>query len=474
MPEEAPALVDGKVSVPVPGAARGFDVLVTMASSCAEVDAWLQRRVAGGSSVDPARLDWARAAWTVPGVAHTQPELFAADAGSGASGRPAGASSSSSSSSSRAPGASSAFWRDGGGDSAGAAAASSKAPAAAAPPPVLEFRDDITPGVGALMARDAPSASRPPVVGLDCEWRPSFRAGATARPIALLQLSWGRAVLLVPLLRLDGFPVSLRALLECGNVLKAGVGVQGDAVKLSRDYGVACRGVIDVAEVHIVATRAEEGGPAAAPVSEAKRAAATKELRARAGPPGGLLASPRVFAAAADFLAAGRKYQAVSLRAMTAAYCGVESWKSKRTTMSNWESFPLQRRQLEYASLDAWAGAAIADGLFSRGVLDAGMARALSTDIEAEAAGDAAKGRADALAQPVGSAADVGRGRPPADGKAKGKGHSSSRSEKRPAAGRPRGGSARRGRGGSPSAKRPRAPRQDALAQAEAMLGGAL
>ena len=55
--------------------------------------------------------------------------------------------------------------------------------------------------------------------------------------VFLLQVAW------------TGVTPKLRALLEDGSVLKAGVAASGDAMKLWRDYGVACGGIIDLCQL---------------------------------------------------------------------------------------------------------------------------------------------------------------------------------------------------------------------------------
>lgn len=53
----------------------------------------------------------------------------------------------------------------------------------------------------------------------------------------------------------------------------------------------------------------------------------------------------------------------VGLQRLVRAIVGVELVKSKRVTMSDWSQVPLSMKQLNYASRDAWAGAAVIENL---------------------------------------------------------------------------------------------------------------
>jgi hypothetical protein len=53
----------------------------------------------------------------------------------------------------------------------------------------------------------------------------------------------------------------------------------------------------------------------------------------------------------------------VGLQRLVRAIVGVELVKSKRVTMSDWSQVPLSMKQLNYASRDAWAGAAVMENL---------------------------------------------------------------------------------------------------------------
>ncbi|KAF7023576.1 hypothetical protein CFC21_036066 [Triticum aestivum] len=83
------------------------------------------------------------------------------------------------------------------------------------------------------------------VVGLDVEWRPSFR-GLPPGPVALLQLCVGRRCLVFQILRADYVPDSLFDFLADGRFTFVGVGVYGDAQKLSAHYGLQVTNAVDL------------------------------------------------------------------------------------------------------------------------------------------------------------------------------------------------------------------------------------
>ena len=142
-------------------------------------------------------------------------------------------------------------------------------------------------------------------IGLDVEWRPSFRPGP-CRPAAVLQLSTGRTALICHIFHVTHVPDSLRRVLGDASLFKSGVGVLDDARKLFLDYGIVVAGCVDPAAVM---------------------------LHRRWEAPHGL-----------------------SLRALAQQWLAMPTWKNKRVTLSNWEAAPLSHKQQIYAALDAWVG----------------------------------------------------------------------------------------------------------------------
>jgi len=142
--------------------------------------------------------------------------------------------------------------------------------------------------------------AREAVLGLDCEWRPTFRPGQPPSPTALVQLSSASVCVLFPVAHLRACPPRLAALLNDGAVWKVGCGVRGDVERLLRDLGVTVRGIFDAA----VAGQA-------------------------------------------------LGYASPGLKGLCAAF-GVALHKTKRVSLSNWEARPLQQRQQDYAAQDAF------------------------------------------------------------------------------------------------------------------------
>ncbi|KAK9832852.1 hypothetical protein WJX81_007824 [Elliptochloris bilobata] len=189
------------------------------------------------------------------------------------------------------------------------------------------------------------------VVGFDIEWRVTFKAGATLRRTAVIQLCYqvpqggrgpgaaaeapgeqaagpcasapeahgapgaperasgrGCECLILHVAR-SGITSQLSALLSSPDLAKAGVGISGDAQKLARDYpGLACAGAVCLSEL------------------------ANQRLSSASRPP-----------------------ERWSLARLTAEVLFRRLDKRQALRMSNWEAVPLTAAQRAYASADAFA-----------------------------------------------------------------------------------------------------------------------
>ena len=89
------------------------------------------------------------------------------------------------------------------------------------------------------------------MIGLDLEWKALMVTGAPPCKTATIQLSTSDRVLVLQLSAMSGrqLPPALRALLEDAAVVKAGVGILNDGIKLRRDFGVRCNGLLDLSKL---------------------------------------------------------------------------------------------------------------------------------------------------------------------------------------------------------------------------------
>lgn len=86
-------------------------------------------------------------------------------------------------------------------------------------------------------------------LGLDCEW--VNEKGRDTHPVALLQIATPlNDCFLIRLCQMKGtLPRILKEILEDRNILKFGVGIQDDAKKLNRTYGMNVSGCVDLRHV---------------------------------------------------------------------------------------------------------------------------------------------------------------------------------------------------------------------------------
>ncbi|EUC67257.1 3'-5' exonuclease [Rhizoctonia solani AG-3 Rhs1AP] len=150
--------------------------------------------------------------------------------------------------------------------------------------------------------------------GFDIEWKPCFVRGMPESPIALLQLARPDQIFLIQLTAMESFPPRLRHVLENYEIIKAGVGIAGDAKKLWRDYGVSLLGAVELSKL--------------ARVTDSPRWAATKPN------------------------------ELIGLARLVQIYHSYQMRKSMKVKLSNWE-LALNPNQIEYAASDALAGATL-------------------------------------------------------------------------------------------------------------------
>ena len=163
-------------------------------------------------------------------------------------------------------------------------------------------------------------------LGFDIEWPVAFVTGQPPLPVATVQLAT-RADVYVFQVGQPALPPRLRELLEDRSIPKAGVGISNDGLKLRRDFGVRCGGLLDLSQ-----------------------------LAARTLPDG---ARPWCLAELAERVLRRRLLKSSELR-----------------TGSNWAAPTLSPEQVEYAALDAWAGRQICAVLLQRAAAAAASATA--------------------------------------------------------------------------------------------------
>ncbi|CAL4962248.1 unnamed protein product [Urochloa decumbens] len=140
------------------------------------------------------------------------------------------------------------------------------------------------------------------VVGLDVEWRPLFGPGYSRT--ALLQLCVGRRCIIFQLLHADYIPDALDEFLGDPRYRFVGVGVQDDAVRLSRDYDLEVENTVDLGE--LVADNIDP-----------------------------------------DLRKAG-------LKAIASAVMGATVDKPQRVRTGRWDAYELSDEQIKYACIDAF------------------------------------------------------------------------------------------------------------------------
>uniref|UniRef100_V5F1I9 3'-5' exonuclease n=2 Tax=Kalmanozyma brasiliensis (strain GHG001) TaxID=1365824 RepID=V5F1I9_KALBG len=147
----------------------------------------------------------------------------------------------------------------------------------------------------------------PGPMGLDLEWNFNHYTGPNRT--ALLQICSPSLILIIHLSAMSHrVPPLLKSILEDPNVIKTGVAIKNDALKLQRDYAIDTRNVLELGNL--------------VKLAQPERWASVKHL--------------------------------ISLRDLTRIYLGRKLRKDS-VRVSDWEKYPLDPEQIEYAASDTFA-----------------------------------------------------------------------------------------------------------------------
>ncbi|KAK4510424.1 uncharacterized protein ATC70_004854 [Mucor velutinosus] len=145
------------------------------------------------------------------------------------------------------------------------------------------------------------------IFGVDLEWPPTFIKGQSEKKTSLVQICSANNILLLQLGRMHGFPSELKRFFEDKQVLKSGVNIGADGLKLYRDFGIKTNGLVELRDV-----------------AESVKSPKLKISHLR------------------------------SLRALTGIFLDQNMAKGK-VRLSNWSRPDLSNTQIKYAALDAYA-----------------------------------------------------------------------------------------------------------------------
>ncbi|KAH6770131.1 hypothetical protein C2S52_014934 [Perilla frutescens var. hirtella] len=87
------------------------------------------------------------------------------------------------------------------------------------------------------------------ILGLDIEWRPTFRRGVPPGKAAVMQICGDNSSCHVLHIIHSGIPKKLRSLLEDNTSLKVGVGIANDASRILKDYDVSINTLRDLSDI---------------------------------------------------------------------------------------------------------------------------------------------------------------------------------------------------------------------------------
>ncbi|KAL6569503.1 hypothetical protein OROMI_014017 [Orobanche minor] len=172
------------------------------------------------------------------------------------------------------------------------------------------------------------------ILGLDIEWRPTFRRGVAPGKAAVMQICGDNNSCHVMHIIHSGIPKNLQLLLEDPTSVKVGIGIAGDMTKVFKDHDVSINSLGDLSSL----ANLKLGG-----IRKAwSMASLTEQLMCRQEAPFELLIT--------QVNGAGRIWNFTQGE-------NIEDNlpKPKRIRLGNWEVKVLSQEQLKYAATDAYA-----------------------------------------------------------------------------------------------------------------------
>ncbi|KAF8898405.1 ribonuclease H-like domain-containing protein [Infundibulicybe gibba] len=143
------------------------------------------------------------------------------------------------------------------------------------PKPIYSWRS-FSPTTELIYIRDAHHANTELTdlgdgpLGFDLEWKPIWTKNTRENPVSLVQLASQSKIFLIQISAMSEFPAKLQQVLERADIVKAGVGIQGDALKLYHDHGVSTCNCVDLALLARSADNARWKGKYTQPIGLAR------------------------------------------------------------------------------------------------------------------------------------------------------------------------------------------------------------
>ncbi|KAI8638823.1 ribonuclease H-like domain-containing protein [Parasitella parasitica] len=92
-------------------------------------------------------------------------------------------------------------------------------------------------------------AANEKIFGMDLEWPPTFIKGQQEKKTSLVQICSANSILLLQIGQMQAFPNELKRFFEDKKVLKSGVNIGADGLKLYRDFGIKTNGLVELRDI---------------------------------------------------------------------------------------------------------------------------------------------------------------------------------------------------------------------------------